>query len=126
MTRSRISAARHDLFCLTDITDAGTWDEVVTASPTPSSKEQFTTNPQLKFKTRSQIGSFMSFNRVSSSETTQLDPWSSGAGPSDSTGLVSRLLRRRGGDAGARGICFGEHRGLGPRGRRFHLRGHFH
>lgn len=44
---------------------------------------------------------------------------------SDSTGLVSRLLRCRGGNAGARGVCFGENCRLRPSCRRFHLGGHF-
>lgn len=44
---------------------------------------------------------------------------------SDSTGLVSRLLRCRGGNAGARGICFGENCRLWPSCWRFHLGGHF-
>jgi len=44
---------------------------------------------------------------------------------SDSTWLVSRLLRRRRGNAGARGVCFGENRRLRPSCRGFHLGGHF-
>lgn len=44
---------------------------------------------------------------------------------SDSTGLVSRLLRCRGGNARARGVCFGENCRLRPSCRRFHLGGHF-
>lgn len=44
---------------------------------------------------------------------------------SDSTGLVSRLLRCRGGNARACGVWFGENCRLRPSRWRFHLGGHF-